>query len=46
MPANWEENRISAVLITTTQIVLGETLTIGICGLTFFGRRVTYPRRL
>ena len=35
MPANWDENRISVVLRTTTQIVLSETLTIDNCGLIF-----------
>jgi hypothetical protein len=30
MPANWDENRISAILRTTTQIVHSETLTINI----------------
>jgi hypothetical protein len=40
MPANWEENRISAVLRTTTQIILGETLTIDIGSLRCSRRRV------
>ena len=44
MPANWDENRISAVLRTTTQIVLSEILTINIGSLRFSRRRVTYPR--
>ena len=44
MPANWDENRISAVLRTTTQIVLSEMLTINIGSLRFSRRRVTYPR--
>jgi hypothetical protein len=43
MPANWDENRISAVLGTTTQIVLSEMLTINMGGLSFSRRRVTYP---
>jgi len=44
MPADWDENPISAVLRTTTQIVLSETLTISIGSLRFSRRRVGYPR--
>ena len=44
MSPNWDENRISAVLRTTTQIVLSKTLTISIGSLRFSRRRVTYPR--
>ena len=46
MPANWDENRISAVPRTTTQIVLRETLTISIGSLRFSRRRDTHPRPL
>ena len=46
MPPNRDENRISAVLRTTTQIVLSEMLTINIGSLRFSRRRVTCPRPL
>jgi hypothetical protein len=46
MPANLDENRISAVLGTMTQIILSETLTINIGSVRFAPRRVTYPRLL
>jgi hypothetical protein len=41
-----DEHRISAVLRTTTQNVLSETLTINDGRLRFSRRRVTYPRPL
>ena len=44
MAPNWDENRISAALRTTTQIVPSETLTFTIGNLRFSRRRVTHPR--
>ena len=44
MPPNWDDNRISAVLRTTIQVVLSEMLAINVGSLRFSRRRVTYPR--
>jgi len=45
-PVNWSAFRLTAVLWTTTQILLSEMLTIDIGSLRFSRRRVTYPRPL
>jgi hypothetical protein len=46
MPANWDENQVSAELSILTQIVISELPTIGIGSLIISRRRVTYPRPL